>query len=100
MSTIHRHMLFTAQPGKGDELRARMLEVAEGMRNVTGCEMYVVSAVDGEPDALGVTERWSSAGAAAASLEAADGEGSVAAVTALLDPDRPPLRHDLTPLGG
>ncbi|MCK9250492.1 MAG: cupin domain-containing protein [Solirubrobacteraceae bacterium] len=100
MSTILRHMLSFARPGRGDELRARMLAVAEGMGNVPGCELYVVSAVDGEPDAVAVTERWASAEASEAALDVAREAGEVDAVVALMDPDRPPLRHDLTPLGG
>lgn len=100
MSTVIRHMLSFALPGRGEELRERMLAVAEGMRGVAGCETYVVGSVAGEPDAVAVSERWTSPEASEASLEQARASGEVDAVVALMDPDRPPQRVDVTPLGG
>lgn len=58
MSPVGRHVEFTAQPGKGDELAAELTAVAEGMRGVAGCELYAVGRVDGSPDVVAVVERW------------------------------------------
>lgn len=61
MTTVGRHVEFTAQPGKGDELAAELTAVAKEMKGVPGCEMYAVGRVDGRPDVVAVVERWRSA---------------------------------------
>lgn len=100
MRTVIRHMLSHAVAGRGDELRERMLAVAEGMRNLPGCEQYVVARVAGDPDAVAVSERWTDEEAIATSLRAARESGEIDAVRAIMDPDRPPTAVDLEPLGG
>ena len=60
MTTVGRHVEFTAQPGKGGQLAAELTAVAEGMRGVAGCELYAAGPVDGSPDVVAVVERWRS----------------------------------------
>lgn len=60
---------FTAHPGRGDELAANLLEAAGRLGDVEGCDLYVISRVQGEPDAVVVNEVWTSREAHAASLQ-------------------------------
>ena len=60
---------INAHPGKGDELAAALLEAARRVADVEGCELYVISRVPGEPDAIVVNEVWTSREAHAASLQ-------------------------------
>ncbi|WP_268206755.1 putative quinol monooxygenase [Streptomyces shenzhenensis] len=97
---IGRLMTMTAQPGKGGELAAVLLEVAERLRGFPGCAIYLISQDAADPDTVRVTEVWqdeTSARAALATPPRADGP-SPADVLALLS--SPPHRTDLTVLGG
>ena len=60
---------LTARPGEGDALEAMLLEAADQLAAVDDCELYVVSRTPDEPEAVWVTEIWSSAEAHTASLE-------------------------------
>jgi quinol monooxygenase YgiN len=60
---------INAHPGKGDELAANLLDASERMGGMEGCELYLISRVLGEPDAIVVTEVWRSRDDHAASLE-------------------------------
>ena len=60
---------FTAQPGKGDELAALLLEAADGLRAHDDCLLYVIGRLPAEPDAVLVYEVWTSAEAHRASLD-------------------------------
>src|SRR5690349_5067922 len=96
-------MKFTAQPGLGDELAELLLRVADSLRDTAGCELYVINRAHGEPDQVWVTERWLSQDALDASLEllrTEEGQAQAAQGMALLDPEHPPERVDLEPLGG
>ncbi|MGX6450065.1 putative quinol monooxygenase, partial [Patulibacter sp. S7RM1-6] len=66
MPTVARHVEFTARPGKGDELAAALLAAAEALQGRPGVEAWVVSRVEGRPDAVVVDERWRDADALAA----------------------------------
>jgi len=57
-----------AQPGQGDALAALLLRAAEGMRDLDGCYLYIVSRDPGDVDAVWVTEAWRSADDHRASL--------------------------------
>jgi quercetin dioxygenase-like cupin family protein/quinol monooxygenase YgiN len=96
-------MKFTAQPGRGDELAELLLRAADLLRDTAGCELYVINRAKEEPDQIWVTELWLSHEALDASLEqlrSDEGKAQLAQVMALLDPDNPPERVELEPLGG
>ena len=98
-----RYMKFTAQPGRGDELAELLLRVADSLRDTAGCELYVINRAQGEPDQIWVTELWLNQEALDAALEqlrTEEGQAEAAQVMALLDPDHPPERVELEPLGG
>jgi quinol monooxygenase YgiN len=89
---------FIAQPGQRDALAALLLEAAALLRDAPGCEQYIVSVSESEPDAVWVSEVWSSREEHAASLTRED-------VRALIGRGRPLIagmgeRFEVTPLGG
>lgn len=97
---IGRLMTMTAHPGRGGELAAVMLRVAERLHGFPGCEIYLISQDGADPDTVHVTEVWkddASAQAALAAPSPADGPAPTD-VLALLS--APPHRTDLTVLGG
>jgi quinol monooxygenase YgiN/mannose-6-phosphate isomerase-like protein (cupin superfamily) len=101
VSGVGRYVKFTAQPGRGDELAALLLRAADSLRDVAGCELYVVSRSAADPDVAWVTELWLDQASIDASLEALqteDGRARIAEVMGLLA--GPPERIDLEPLGG
>jgi quinol monooxygenase YgiN/quercetin dioxygenase-like cupin family protein len=96
-------MKFTAQPGRGDELAKLLLRAADSLRDTAGCELYVINRAREQPDQIWVTELWLSQDALDASLEqlrSDEGKAQLAQVMALLDPNHPPERVELEPLGG
>jgi quinol monooxygenase YgiN len=64
------HGCFKAQPGKGEELAAILLEAAAGLRADEKCLLYVVSRGLDDLDAVWVTEAWTDREAHDASLRA------------------------------
>ncbi|MBS2967658.1 antibiotic biosynthesis monooxygenase [Metabacillus sp. KIGAM252] len=58
-----------AKEGHGEQLAAILLEASHAMKEVTGCELYVVSAAENEPDAVMVYEVWINQEAHQASLK-------------------------------
>jgi quinol monooxygenase YgiN len=60
---------FQAQPGQGDALEALLLEAASSIEAEAACELYVVGRSVEDPDAVWVTEVWTSREAHAASLD-------------------------------
>ena len=54
------HGKFTAKPGERDNLLNGLLQAADLMRPFDGCLLYVVSTSPTEPDAVLVTEMWTS----------------------------------------
>src|SRR5579859_1685952 len=87
-----------AQPGQQDALAAVLLDAAEMLRDAPGCEQYIVSVSASDPDAVWVSEVWSSREEHAASLVRED-------VRALIGRGRPLIagmgeRFEITPLGG
>ncbi|MBB5155320.1 putative quinol monooxygenase [Saccharopolyspora phatthalungensis] len=98
---VGRLMAFTAKPGRGGDLAAAMLQVAEGLREVPGCELYIISQDSGDPDTVRVVEAWADEASADAALAAAAnfaGDVSIESVLGMLA--KPPERVDLTTLGG
>ncbi len=100
MTTVGRHVEFTAQPGKGDELAALLGEVADAMHGVAGCEQYVVGRVDDRPDVVAVIERWRTAELRDAAAAGATEDPRFPKIMALLDPSATPRVTDMTLTGG
>lgn len=57
-----------AHEGQGDALAKVLLEAADSMHTVEGCELYVVSISNTDPDTIWVTEVWTDETSHAASL--------------------------------
>jgi mannose-6-phosphate isomerase-like protein (cupin superfamily)/quinol monooxygenase YgiN len=95
---IARHVKFRAAAGRGDELAGTLAAVADGLRSVPACELYVINQDAADRDAVWVTELWSSAEGMNAALHAAGGEEDIDRVRALTD--GAPELIELTPAGG
>ncbi len=101
MSGVGRYVKFSAQPGRGDEVAELLLAAAESLRDVAGCELYVINRSASDPDVVWVTELWMTQEALDGSLEQLrtdEGKTRIAEVTALLA--GPPELNELEPLGG
>ncbi|MBF6620477.1 MAG: antibiotic biosynthesis monooxygenase [Patulibacter sp.] len=94
MTTVGRHVEFTAQPEKGDELAAELTAVAAEMQGVAGCEQYAVGRVEGRPDTVAVVERWRTAELRDAAAAGADQDPRFPTIIGLLAPDVPPRVTD------
>jgi quinol monooxygenase YgiN/mannose-6-phosphate isomerase-like protein (cupin superfamily) len=99
MSAIARYAKVTAKPGQGDALAAKLLEVANGLRDVAGCELYVINCSSTEPEVVWVTELWQSEELMNAALESEEARARMPEVLELLA-DGGFERIDLEPLGG
>jgi quinol monooxygenase YgiN/mannose-6-phosphate isomerase-like protein (cupin superfamily) len=97
MSKVGRYVKATAKPGHAEALAERFLKVAEQLRAVPGCELYLINRAPDDPDAVWVTEMWSSQAELDGALEAAD-EEQMREVLELTDGSFE--RIDVTPLGG
>jgi quinol monooxygenase YgiN len=60
MSKFGLYGKITAHSDQRDALVAVLLEAAALMQHVPGCELYIVNVSATEPDAVWVTEVWSS----------------------------------------
>jgi quinol monooxygenase YgiN/quercetin dioxygenase-like cupin family protein len=97
---VGRYVKFVAREGQGNALVAKLLSVAEGLRDVAGCELYMINRAGAQPDTVWVTELWRSQEALDASLSQLQtdaGKAQVAEVMALV---RGSERIELEPLGG
>jgi quinol monooxygenase YgiN/quercetin dioxygenase-like cupin family protein len=99
MTAVGRYAKMTAKPGQGDALAARMLEVARGLREVSGCELYVVNRTPGDPDVIWITEQWQSQELLDASLKGDEVKAGIAEVLPLVA-DGGFERIDVEPVGG
>ena len=101
MSPVARYARAVAHPGQGEQLVAVMLEVAQALRQVAGCELYIVNRVAEEPDAVWITELWADQaamdGALAAFDDRPDGRDLKAEVMGLMADTS---RVNLVPIGG
>ena len=97
MSKFGLYGKIVTQPGGRDALVAILLEAAATMPDVPGCELYIINVAATEPDAIWVTEVWTTQADHAASLTRAD-------VQALIARGRPLIaggeRIEVIPLGG
>lgn len=62
MSGVGRYVKFTAQPGRAEEVAELLLRAADSLRDVAGCELYLINRAASEPDVVWVTELWLSPG--------------------------------------
>jgi quinol monooxygenase YgiN/mannose-6-phosphate isomerase-like protein (cupin superfamily) len=99
MSRVGRYVNVTAKPGQGDALAERMLGVAEGLRAIAGCELYVVNRSTDDPDTIWVTEVWRSQEELDASLQTEEARAAIPEVMALVQEDGFE-RIEVAPLGG
>lgn len=90
------HGRFRAQPGRGDELAAILLEAAESLRANDACLLYVVGREDA--DTIWVTEAWTDRAAHDASLDVPGAKEQIARAMPLIE--RIDSRAEFTPLGG
>jgi len=101
VSGVGRYVKFSAQPGRGEDLSHLLLEAADSVREVAGCELYLVNRAASEPDVVWVTELWLSQEALDASLEQLqtdEGKARIGQVMRLLA--NSPELTELEPLGG
>jgi len=97
MTKVGRYVKATAKPGRADALAKRLLQVAEGLRTVPGCELYLINRSPEDPDVVWVTEVWTSQADVDASLQSTD-QAQIQEVLALTTGNWE--RIDVTPLGG
>lgn len=98
MSRIGSYIKFTAHPGQRDALVEHLLAAANSVSSLPGCELYIINTSPSEPDAVWVTEVWSSRADRDAPLTAEGARDSIQQVLALLA--APPERIDVLPIGG
>jgi quinol monooxygenase YgiN/mannose-6-phosphate isomerase-like protein (cupin superfamily) len=99
MGTVGRYAKMTAKPGQGETLAGDMLGVAEALREVDGCDLYVINRAVADPDTIWVTELWASQEQLDAALQRPAALDSIGEITALVDRESFE-RIDLEPLGG
>jgi quinol monooxygenase YgiN len=92
------HVRFTAQPGRGDELEAILLEAAAGTEADDDCLLYVISRSPADADIVFVTEVWTSREAHDHSLEDEAVRELIARAMPLMA--GPPDAVTLAPAGG
>jgi len=63
------HGRIVATPGDGDDLVALLLEGADGLADMEGCRLYVISRDPTDRDSVWITEVWSDRAAHDASLK-------------------------------
>ena len=87
-----------AQAGQRDALVAILLEAARLLGEMPECELYIVNTIPDEPDAVWVTELWSSEEAHGKSLEREDVRALIQRAMPLIVGMADQVR--LTPVGG
>jgi quinol monooxygenase YgiN/mannose-6-phosphate isomerase-like protein (cupin superfamily) len=97
MSRVGRFVKIIAKPGNGDALADRLLAVAQGLRATPGCELYVINRAPDDPEAIWVTEAWSSQAELDASLQSEEAKAAIPEVMALVERTE---RIDVLPMGG
>ncbi|NMP24952.1 putative quinol monooxygenase [Sulfobacillus harzensis] len=97
MSEFGLYTKFTAHDGQRDVLVQILLEAADSMALVDGCDLYVVNIPDDDPNGVWVTEIWRDSVAHEASL-------SLDTAMALIQQARPLIagvdQIKLRPVGG
>lgn len=68
MSKFGLYTKFITQDGERDFLVEILVETANGMKSVEGCDLYVINIPEDEPNGVWVTEVWNDPSAHQASL--------------------------------
>jgi quinol monooxygenase YgiN len=95
---LHRYARCRAVPGRGADLAALLLEVADGLRGFDGCGMYIINHAQDDPDEVWVTELWESREAMQSSLRTPSAQAMIPRVMELVQEWGEPV--ELVPLGG
>jgi quinol monooxygenase YgiN len=99
VNPVARYSKAVATPGKREELAQKLLDVARALKDVPGCQLYVVNRSQADPDVVWVTELWQSQAQLDAALETPDARARIPEVLGLVR-DGGFERIDLEPLGG
>jgi quinol monooxygenase YgiN/quercetin dioxygenase-like cupin family protein len=99
MTAVGRYAKMTARPGQGEALARKMLEVADALREVPGCELYLINRSSSDPDVVWVTELWHSQEQLDQALQGPGARDRIGEVLGLVREDGFE-RVDLEPLGG
>jgi quinol monooxygenase YgiN/mannose-6-phosphate isomerase-like protein (cupin superfamily) len=99
MAGVARYAKATAKPGQGEALARKLLEVAAALRDVPGCELYVINRSVSDPDVVWVTEQWQSQEQLDESLQSEGEQAQIPEVRELVQ-EGGFERIDLEPLGG
>jgi quinol monooxygenase YgiN/mannose-6-phosphate isomerase-like protein (cupin superfamily) len=99
MPPVARYAKAVAKPGLGSALAAKLVEVAEGLREAPGCQLYLVNHAVDDPDVIWVTELWASQEQLDAALETPEARGNIPEVLDLVE-EGEVGRVDLVPVGG
>ena len=89
---------LTAKPGELDNLVQYMLQAAELVKPLEGCNLYLISTSPAEPDAVLVTEVWADKEAHDDSLKLESVRVLITQVFPILA--GPPEGIELQPVGG
>ena len=89
---------MTSKVGQRDALVKLLLEAARLLTPLPGCEVYIVNIVPSEPEAIWVTEVWSSEAEHAASLKMESVRELIARAMPMIERGSESIR--LVPLGG
>ncbi|MCJ8013254.1 antibiotic biosynthesis monooxygenase [Paenibacillus sp. KQZ6P-2] len=84
MDKYAAYVKFTAKAGERDKLTNILMEAANAAQTVKECELYLINLSEKEPDAVWVTEVWSSADAHKASLDQPETRDSIARAMPLI----------------
>ena len=99
MTAVARYAKAVAKAGRGDELAQRLLDVARALKEVPGCQLYVINRSPADPDVVWVTELWQSQEQLDAALETPQARALIPEVLDLVG-DGGFERIDLEPVGG
>lgn len=78
------YVKFTARPGQRDALVEHLLSAASGLREIAGCQLYLINTSPTEPQSVWVTEVWQSQQEHDASLHTPDAQAAISRVLPLL----------------
>jgi quinol monooxygenase YgiN len=90
--------IMKAQPGQRDALLDILLEAADLVADLPGCEVWIVNTMPDDPDAIWVTEVWRGEADHAASLTGDDMKAVIARARPLIAGFGE--RFTLEPVGG
>jgi len=98
MSRLGLYTKIIARAGQRDALVAVLVDAAAALQSVADCELYIVNVSAMEPDAVWVTEVWSSPEAHRAYLATDDMKAALDRGMPLIGGPVEPI--EIVPLGG